>query len=383
MKIKTLFLIHIAILFLFSCQEEIDLKSENYKELIVVDGNITNEPGPYTVKVSITTPLDDVKFRPLSNCEVKIFEKSGQIHSLTEVEPGIYKTDSSNFKGEVGHSYRIEINTPEGDFYRSDFSEMKPLVEIDTVYGKFEKREVESEYEDDLLGYQFYISTEVADSNETYIYWDLEETFEYTADYLYAATLYMGNWEDINDNNKYFRCWKTQPVKQIFTANTLDQVKPKLTNHPLHYVSNRSKKLQLLYSLMVKQYSLNKDAFTYWNEVRKQLSGDDFLNARQPFQINGNIYNPNNKGETVLGYFNVASVSKKRIFVKPQNIRLRIIRCSVDYDYGMKMPYQLSYSRRLFFAYGEEGVGMVNEECIDCRLSGGQLKKPAFWPDNN
>lgn len=359
------------------CREEIDLTSRHFKKHVYVDGGITNEAPPYTVKLYVSAPLEDPQRIPYTNCHVTLHENTGQSEILTETEPGVYKSSAGGIRGKAGNAYRIDIETPDGTKYQSEFATMKPTVGIDTVYGQVTgKEQLNSPY--DLKGYQFYISSRKGD-DETYLLWELEETYEYTADYQYAGMLYQGRMYEPQVGDTLYRCWNTRYVHEIFTANTNNLQTPKIKDKPLHFVGNQSKQLQEKYSLLARQYTIDRAAFAYWDDVREQISGGDFLSVRQPFQIQGNVYNPEDEEEAVLGYFTVASVDEERIFITP-TMNIDISKCYVQY--GVINLYQMSYRKRIYFGYGPRGSGVVSEECVDCRSEGGKLEQPEFWPNH-
>ena len=68
----------------------------------------------------------------------------------------------------------------------------------------------------------------------------------------------------------------------------------------------------LQYSILVKQYSISKSEFDFWDNLKKinDKSGDIF--EYQPYPVNSNIHNVNNTKDRVLGYFQVSAVKQKR-----------------------------------------------------------------------
>lgn len=378
MKIKFLLIIVSFLLLLSGCMEEIDLTSEKYKQALVINGAITNKPGPYTVKISYSSRISYPQYKPVAGCTVTIEEKSGTVEQLMEVDTGMYKTSEGGIQGKVGHSYRVVVETPDGKTFQSDYQKIREPVGIDSIYHRFEHR-TNPNTESDFEGYQFYISTETAQEKETYFLWQLKETYEYTADWPLVATMHYGVMKENIDTDSIYRCWKTNYVKEIFNENTLGLAIQQIKNHPLNYVTTESKRLQHKYSLLIKQFIINQDAYTYWNNIREQLSGEDFLYARQPFPIRGNMYNPSDEKQTVLGYFTVAGVTSRRVFVDSPHVELNIDKCFVDHDLRFINP--LSFHAKLYFTRDNNGLGMVQESCIDCRMEGGSLEKPNFWID--
>ena len=99
-----------SFLFLFSCSEQVDWELK-YQEvdLLVVEGKITNEPGPHEIRLSL--PLYEMNGIPeaVSGAEVEI--NDGQtIHSFSEdpSRDGIYLSPPG-FSGEVGRYYQLRI----------------------------------------------------------------------------------------------------------------------------------------------------------------------------------------------------------------------------------------------------------------------------------
>ena len=378
MRTKLLMYILLAVVGLSSaCQEEIDLASREFKKHVYVEGGITNEQPPYTVEVYVSSPLDDPHRIPYTNCHVTLHENTGRSESLTETEPGVYRSSAEGIRGEIGNAYRIDIETPDGKHYQSEFTTMKQPVGIDSVYGELASKE-QLNSPNDIEGYQFYVSSREGDA-DTYLLWKLEETYEYTADYLYAGMMYQGQMYEPESKDALYRCWRTRKVPEVFAANTINLQSPKIQDKPLHFVSNQSKRLQELYSLLVRQYTIDRAAFNYWDDIGEQIEGGDFLNVRQPFQIQGNVYNAENEEEAVLGYFNVASVDQRRIFITPA-MDIDLIKCHIKYN--VLFLYRISFQNPVYFGYGPTGRGVVSEGCIDCRLAGGELEKPEFWPDH-
>src|SRR6056297_864721 len=97
-NLRILFALALWVGLLPGCHEEIDLESRQFKSQIYVDGGISNEPGPYTIKLFVTAPLNDPGREPLKNCRVSIEQESGQSETLTEAEPGVYKTSPGRIR---------------------------------------------------------------------------------------------------------------------------------------------------------------------------------------------------------------------------------------------------------------------------------------------
>jgi len=163
MRIKINWILLIPLLFL-ACEEKFDPGIVEYENLLVVDGLMHNGTGPYTVKLSYSTAVSDPQFLPVTGCTVMINDHYGNTTPLTESEPGIYTTAESKLRGETGVDYKLNIQTPEGKHYESDWEMIRPSVGIDTIYTQYEYRS-DPDISHTIEGYQFFISSETAEAD--------------------------------------------------------------------------------------------------------------------------------------------------------------------------------------------------------------------------
>lgn len=368
-----------------SCKEAYWPELDKYENVLVVDGMITNEPGPYTIQLSVSAPLDSAELIPYPDCQLVILDNLGNSESLTETEPGVYISSAGSLRGVIGRKYQLQIHSPDGEYYASTFEELKEPVDLAAVYAEIEYRQDEN-YDYDLVGYQFYLDTELAKQDTNYLFWRADATYHYQSDFT-IRWYYDGvlNW--FHGPDSLYNCWKSYPVSQIFTANTQSLKQPKIDKYALHYVNTQSRQLSVKYSLLVRQFTISKEAFIFWSGIENQNSEQETLYMSQPYQISGNVKNTTNDQEPVLGYFLVAGISQKRIFVDrpPSNIPFHYYICELDngdfHSYGqMPMADPVYYP-----IYAIETPGgrraVPNPPCVDCRLKGGTITKPDFWID--
>lgn len=381
-KILLLFLLLMA-----SCEEryfpELD---ENYQNVLVIDGKITNAEPPYTVKLSLSTNVDTPHFIPVSDFEVEIRDELGNVAVLSEIDPGIYQTSPNDLQGVVGRSYQIVLHSPDGEYYESDFKKMKTPVGIESVNANLEYLPSE-EYPYNIPGYQFYINTETAENDSTYFFWLLDETYQYESDYV-IDFYYNGVVHEFPNKDSLKTCWYSGNVFPFYVESTTGMTEPRFTNYPLHFVSTKTRKISVRYSLLVNQYSINETTYEYWNGVKEQNASSGELYYTQPYQLRGNVYNTSNQDELVLGYFMVAGISQERIFVDkpaPPVLMLYPI-CELtanDYeDYGYMFLGGSPAEWPLYITTGPGGArALPNQSCIDCRKNGGTITKPDFWEE--
>lgn len=116
---------------LLSCQRVIDLNLNSSETYMVVQGNIYDKTGPYTVTLSQTVDFDeDNEYPTVSGAFVTINDGNGVVDTLDETDWGEYTT--TKLEGTPGNTYYLTITTDDGIYTASSY--MPEPVEIDTIY---------------------------------------------------------------------------------------------------------------------------------------------------------------------------------------------------------------------------------------------------------
>ncbi|MEJ2594139.1 MAG: DUF4249 domain-containing protein [bacterium] len=375
----------IITLILTGCIEDYWPEIDKYDNLLVVDGGINNLPGPYTVKLSLSSPADSAVFTPFPNCEVTLIDDEGYSEILQEMEPGIYRSRENGIQGIAGRSYKMQILTPEDVIYTTDFEKLKPASKIASVYARVEKQQDEG-YPHDLEGYRFYLDTETAESDTNYYLWRLEATYQYQSDFT-IRWIFDGELNWFYHPDSLFNCWSTYVVDAFYTMSTESMEVPVITEYPLHFVNTETRQLSVRYSLLVRQYTLNKAAFQFWDALREQNDSQGSLYANQPYQVRGNVRNLSDGSEPVLGYFLVAGLDTSRIFIDrpPSSVNFYYPVCTLDeadYEAYGQMWWADPVTYPIYAIETNGGRRAVPPKgCVDCRLKGGTIIKPGFWTD--
>jgi uncharacterized protein DUF4249 len=123
-------------LILVSCEKQIVLDLETAQPKIVIEGNITSDPGPYTVTLTTSGDYYTAEgIEPVTNAMVIISDDIGNTDTLSELSQGKYQT--SGLTGESLRTYSIVVVHEEMEYSGADYLPQK--VYIDSL--EFEKIE--------------------------------------------------------------------------------------------------------------------------------------------------------------------------------------------------------------------------------------------------
>lgn len=130
MKLNKKFLIPLVLVAAYSCEKVIQVDLNSAAPQMVIEGEITNIPGPYSVSITKTVNFSsDNTFPAVSGAVVKITDNTGLVDSLTETAPGIYTTHS--ITGKPGNTYSLFVSS-QGKQYTA-VSKMPVQVPLDSV----------------------------------------------------------------------------------------------------------------------------------------------------------------------------------------------------------------------------------------------------------
>ncbi|MEA1887171.1 MAG: DUF4249 domain-containing protein [Bacteroidota bacterium] len=353
-----------------SCTTKFLPEIDEYDNMIVVEGLLTDEYITNYVKLSRTIPVGITGISsPLVDAHVYVQDDLLRVGVFYEQRPGYYATDSLIFRGEVGRTYTLHL-VIDGKKYESDPIVMQEVQPIDSLYAEFDY--IEDGIYPPLYQYIVYFDSYDSLNSNKYFRWTYDEVWEYHLPWHYPP--------------EYKRiCWLSEKSTDIILKNNSHMEESIIKKHPLLQLDNRSStKLFQKYSILLKQYSISEDEYTYWESMRKITDEQGGLYDPIPQPLIGNMRCVDDPAEPVLGYFSVSAVAKKRLFI--QNKTLKHLQdgqyCVTDTAATIEEISGLG--RHVFILEEIDGVGFLLtkfEQCADCRVFGTNIP-PDFWDDD-
>jgi len=134
-----------------SCKRDITLNLNNNTSLLVVEGNITNIPGPQYIKLSQNVAFTSTNtYPPVTGASVSVTDNNGNSYPFAEGPAGTYSRSPMN--AIAGTTYTLHILT--GGKTYSAASTMPGLVQLDSVttmnatLGKNNQKQIIVHYQD-------------------------------------------------------------------------------------------------------------------------------------------------------------------------------------------------------------------------------------------
>lgn len=344
---------------------------------LVVEGVLNAGNEPTTVRITRTYDINGNigNLRGETNAVVTVEGNDNSSRPLTMADAGTYQ--SSNLALSATNEYRLRIKTMDGKEYLSSYVKVKTSPEIDSV-----------SYKPQDGNMQLYVNTHDPANNTRYYKWSYEETWEINS-YYYSTIIYDANEPKLireREPSEYiFRCWKYSKSGKILFGSSAQLTSDVIFEQPINRIPGGDERLSVRYSILLKQYALDKDAYEFFDLMKKNTESLGSIFDAQPSEIRGNIKCVNNPDEIVIGYVSASTVTQKRIFInRPSGWNFRQL-C----DTRLITPDSVRYymAKGDFIPIVEEPrMGSLISDylsstpvCVDCRERGGNLQKPAYW----
>ncbi len=386
-----------------SCRETFELETENFESVLVVETTITNELKYQDIKLSRTYLLES-NSEPVieNNAIVNITDNLNNTYSFSQNTDGVYVSDIE-FEAEPNRFYTLDIATNDGKTFTSSTTTLPPVSQIDNLYPEYIINDAGEES----------IQVLVDSNNETtgaeYFRYEYEETYKIVAPHHSNFDISFENYNVTNGVQTYdiIITPREQEERICFTSKTQTDIiqyttsilnENTISRFPVKKLATNTSKIRTRYSILVKQYTQNIEAYTFYRTLNDLGNIESILSQSQPGFIFGNIESTNNN-DRVIGFFEVSAVDEQRIYFNSADFGLPdppyFFECNVlDLNYldtqsaetdgdpdERNLLYGLVDFREYKLVFGSfPNYRIVNPECGDCTTFSSNIQ-PEFWED--
>ena len=334
--------IFIAFLWVISygCIEEFDVpqsSSDSIEDILVVEGNLTDEVKRHRVILSKINPdlefqQDSVNPNPFIpsfnimgdsviyevNANVSIIDDGGFRYEFDESEPGIYES-VAQFGAELGKTYQLEVTTTDGRRFSSTPMGIPGTSTITNI--RAEKTISDSGVE----GIGIFVDNSPLQGTVQNFRYTYTDTYKIIAPMWTAFEFRLTNYDpcalpvptydlDVVPREEEEQvCYNTIPSNKIVQAQ-LNTDNASLNNFMVRFIGKENFIISHRYSIEVSQLVTSTESFGFYEQLENFSKNESIFSQVQPGSIGGNINAMDGSAALAIGFFDVASVSKSRLF---------------------------------------------------------------------
>lgn len=300
-----------------SCVEPFEAKTDAFEASLVVDALLTDEVKKHEIHLGRAYSFEENIPTAERGAEIQIIDEMGKSHDFLESQPGTYLSAVS-FAAEPGKSYELWVKTNNGRSYRSSIITTPQRVPIEGIRAERRNNDLGEE------GVAILLDNESSTTEEAYYRFEYEETYKIIAPkwdpnemevihYIACDTIpyEVGIKQRTEEQRVCYGSASSQRILQVTTSSLAGQT---ITDYEVRFVGRDNYILSHRYGINVRQYSQTQDAYSYYQSLKAFSSSDNIFSQVQPGFLQGNIFSETDTSEKVIGYFEVSSVSSKRIY---------------------------------------------------------------------
>ncbi len=322
----------LIILFTDACVDPLAVPGLNDKRL-VVDGLITDQSGPYKVKVYYTMTVNEKQSVAYPPAVVTVVDDLGSRYDFTAYDSGVHKS-GSDLIGEIGRSYTREVRLEDGTVYRSTPQRMYAPGTIRNVYAEFEPRSINMH--DMFANHDSYaVYIDATGDGHSLFRWRTTGTYEvHTFPELHVSylpgdpptavedPLPCSNVEfDSNPDDEFpfgtcscCNCWITQYNEGVKISNSTYVSDNEFNRVFVARIPFDGVRFYNRYHILVEQLSLSDDVYEFWESVKSQEGSNSIFQANVA-RAHGNIINAADDSDKVLGCFAASAISQHTLVI--------------------------------------------------------------------
>ncbi len=374
--------------FVLNCTEPLNLNSIAFENLLVIEAIITDEVKQHEINLSRTFSLEEFTPSPESNAKVVITDNSQNTYEFEETDDGKYIATTA-FGIAPNTDYILSITTKDGKVYQSQPTQLPGIVPINDLYAS---KEVNPDTGN--LGMTIYVDGFDPSGNSKHYRYEYEETYKIIAPSWSNPCPPIGDKpppppEVCAEALEMEVCYNTIASDSIIQVNSGTLSQGSTSPFRVITISRDNAIIRTRYSILVKQYVQSIGAHTFYNVLNKFSSSENLFSQNQPGFFSGNVFAVNNSSEKVIGYFDISSVSSKRIFFNfsdffpNEELPPYFVECSSFIIDDINVFNERIESGEVS-PFGDplpnEPQAVINTGCVDCRVLGSSTK-PDFWID--
>lgn len=304
---------------------------------IVIDGNISDQPGPYKVLV---TKAFDIESKlsiktPLSVKQMIMSDNLGNSEVLSEIVQGQYQTSSNGMRGVVGRAYKIHIELLDGRIYESVPDTLYPSGTVDKVFHAYKEEKTPEGATN--YGFDVLFNSSAGELDNYHFLWKFTGTYKVDSNpELYTVpcgeskcpaplpcSAFILNGEGSLERVKpceCCECWTSVFNNEVIVSDDQFVAAGTFTNVRAAYVPINQWTFKYKVYTEIKQMSLSPQAFAFWKAIRSQKNATTSLFQPLSGKIPNNFKQISGPQGPIEGIFYATSIHSQGAYINRSDV---------------------------------------------------------------
>lgn len=325
---------------LLGCIEEVELgiaSNERTRGILIVEATLTDEQKNHRITLSRMDTIIDLKIDSIynpntpvrdinrdlvfyeRNATVSVTETSGPTYSFVEISPGVYES-SEVFGVRLANTYQLNIATQDGATYVSKPMQVEGLADISDMYAE---KTISNSGEE---GIGIFVDNNTLEGNVKNLRYTYDETYKVVAPFWAeddfqltdydpcAVPVPTYNLEIVPREEEQQVCYGNALSNTIIQTQQTNVNDQGLNKFMVRFLSKENYIISHRYSIEITQLVTSPESYSFYEQLNNFSQTGSVFSQVQPGFLVGNLSATDGREGVVIGFFDVVSVSKKRLF---------------------------------------------------------------------
>ena len=323
-----------------SCIEEVDFTIgavQSTRDIVVIEATLTNEFKNHRITITRMDTINDLEvdtlINPLlpvfdierdlvryeKNANVVVTDDLGNSFTFEESSPGNYES-LIPFSAELGVAYQLNVITSDNKSYSSGSIQIEGISSIDDIYAETIINDKGAE------GIGIFVDNTPQSGDVRNLRYTYDETYKIIAPFWNELGFKLSNYDpcarpiptydlEIVPNDREKRvCYGSKSSNTIIQAQQTNRERTGLNRFMVRFIDRNDFILSHRYSIELTEMVTGQESFGFYESLNNFSRTGNIFSQIQPGFLEGNIAADDGSQGTVLGFFDVVSESKKRLF---------------------------------------------------------------------
>jgi hypothetical protein len=315
-----------------SCIEEVPLAEDikslvSIEDILVVEATVTDEFKPQEILLSRGSGFaNDSVVNFERNATVRVFDELGNTYIFNEQSPGQYVSQTP-FSAQQGVDYQLSVITQDGVEYQSETTQINGTSNIEDIYAE---RIIS---DNGVEGMAIFVDSSNPEGDLNEYRYTYEETYKIIAPNWTAFEFeILSEGEVLEDDatgeveiiypdvalvpraQEEQTCYNTVSSREIILSDGLAVGGSELKRNLIRFIGRDDAIISHRYSILVRQFLQTVEAAKFYRTLLQFSQNQSLFSEVQPGLIEGNITSVTDENALAIGFFNVASITERRLF---------------------------------------------------------------------
>lgn len=315
------------------CVDKVNLSIPANELPFIIEGFVTDQAGPDTVKISKAFPVDGIYYSRVGvdGANLTIIDDAGNNDGLTDIGNGFYVTNT--LVGTIGRTYILRGTLPDGTSIESTAERMAPAGNLDSIFYEYAVVENTSTGVSEP-GFNVYVNSTLGPSSSRRMRWKFNGTYKLVTDpSLFRfpdpfCTLPPLECPLITlpcaEGCACCVCYASERETIPIVSDTRTAGPTSINRTFIRFIPINNYTFNDRYRVEVTQMEVSQPVYDFYFDLKRQISNAGSLFQPPFFELNGNVKAMSGGGK-VIGVFSAAALTKRSIYINKSAVPFELV----------------------------------------------------------